>query len=860
VVAATLLVSLLAGGYAWRDLGFDVDPNHLFSEDLPFQRMIARFSEHFPVLTNSLLVVVDGRTPEATRAAADALAAALRQRHDRFRSVYFPGEESFFESHGLLYLDTDDLETFADGLVRMQPMIGALSADPSLGTLVRLIRRALGEAAPADVDPARWAEVLDHFRLAVVSVYAEYPLQLSWESLLLKGSGVDPTRRRVIVADPILEFGRILAAGPAMDAIREAVAQLGLDARGEVGVRITGYPALNYEEFLGLSRDTGAAGLLSFLLVVGVLFVAFRSGALVTASAITLLLGVACTAGYATLVVGRLNPASIAFAVLFIGLGVDFTIHLGMVWVEELRAGGDLESGLDRAVRATGPALVLCALTTAIGFLAFLPTPYQGVSELGIISAGGMAIVLFLTLTLFPVLVAWRLRGASLERVRARRPWSVPLPAPRHPLLICAVAAVVGAFGLWLAPRTELETNVVALRNPHTESVQAFRDLLDSEGNTPWYLDMLAPDLETARRLAAQVGKLPEVRRAITLADYVPRDQDEKLEMLSDVALMLDLPEGTATPQPPPDPEETVATLRDLAAFLDVEPVRYGASGLARSARMLRDELLHFLAQIGAERDPAAALASLEHELVGTLPAELARLRRSLDVQRVTRDDLPPGLVRRMLAPDGQARVQVFPAGDIRDRDAMVRFVEAVRAQWPDITGLPVNLVASSYVTWDSLRQAFLWALAAIAALLLALWRRPSEVVIALVPLLLAVAVTAALTVLLDRPLNFINICVLPLLLGIGVDSGVHMVHRAKRLPESGGELLNSTTAQAVFFSAATTLASFGTLITSDHRGIASLGELLVVGMTLTLVANLVVLPALVVLRERGWRGAGPPE
>jgi hopanoid biosynthesis associated RND transporter like protein HpnN len=850
VVAMTLLLCVAAGVYAYRNLGVNVDPNDLFSEDLRFQRMTREFAAHFPTLTDSLLIVVDGEDPEAARGAADALAARLQQRPDLFRSVYFPGEESFFEIHGLLYTELDDLDTFGDDMARLQPVIGQLAHAPNLATLTRVIRTGLEHLEQGGITPERWERVLDHYRRATVAVYTESPVSVPWESVLFEGLAFDPTTRRVLVAEPVLDFDRILAAKAPIEAIRAAAEELDLDGQPDVRVRVTGYPALNYEEFLGLAHDTVLAGALSFLLVIAVLFVAFRSLVVVAATAVTLLSGLVWSAGLATLTVGELNPASIAFSVLFIGLGVDFMIHLGMQVVDALRAGAAVPAAFDRGARTTGSALVLCALTTAIGFLAFLPTEYKGISELGVICAGSMVIIAFQALTVYPVLVAWWLREPALERLRARRAWSVPFPVPRHPRAIIAVALLCALVGGVPAIRSELETNVIALRNPKAESVQAFMDLLDSERGTPWYLDMLAPDLERAQQLARAARELSTVERAITLADYVPEDQDDKLEILSDVALFLDLPPGAGERSDPPDAAEQVDALRRLADFLDVESVSQTSSGLARSARLLRQEIERFLVRVDSEPDPGPALAALEDVLLSSLPDQLERLRLNLEASAIDAEALPKGLVERMLASDGMARVQVFPAEDLGEQAAMVRFVESVRPIWPDITGLPVNLVESSYVTWDSLWAAMGWALLAIALLLLLLWRNPVQAAVALVPLILAVALTAAATVVFDLPLNFVNICVLPLLLGIGVDSGIHMVHRAKHTAWDGGSLLASTTAQAVLFSAFTTLASFGTLILSDHRGIASLGALLVIGMIFTLVGNLVLLPALLVVRR----------
>ena len=153
--------------------------------------------------------------------------------------------------------------------------------------------------------------------------------------------------------------------------------------------------------------------------------------------------------------------------------------------------------------------------------------------------------------------------------------------------------------------------------------------------------------------------------------------------------------------------------------------------------------------------------------------------------------------------------------------------------------------------------EALSLALVLITFLLFLIWRRSLDTALVLLPLVLAGVMTGATMVLLDQAFNFANVIVLPLLLGIGVDSGVHLVHRAREAGP-GKPLLESITAQAVFWSALTTIVSFGSLAFSAHRGIASLGLLLVIGLTITVLANLVLLPALVVLVQR--RGYLLPE
>ncbi|MAE93243.1 MAG: hopanoid biosynthesis-associated RND transporter HpnN, partial [Deltaproteobacteria bacterium] len=404
VVAATACVTLLALVYAALNLGVNMDnKTTMLSPDLPFQQRMEAFEERFPLLNDALLVVVDGPTGDAAREAARRLAGALEERPDVARSVFVADADPFFERHALLYRSLEEVETFSDQLVRFQPVLGALSQQPDLATLTDLIRRALPRAQGEA--PTELGGLLDGFGEATVAVYAERPVHVSWQDLLLRESSFGTATHSTLVVDPVLDFDALLPAGRPLSEIRATAAGLGIGPARELRVRITGYPALNDEEMRGLVTDVGIAGLFSFAMVLLVLGWAFRSGSMVAASALTLVVGLIWTAAFAAFAVGRLNVVSIAFAVLFIGLGVDFAIHLGLHVLEERRRGRDHEASFVAAVQQVGPALVLCSVSTAIGFFAFVPTDYKGVAELGLISGTGMFVILTLTLTLLPALL-----------------------------------------------------------------------------------------------------------------------------------------------------------------------------------------------------------------------------------------------------------------------------------------------------------------------------------------------------------------------------------------------------------------------------------------------------------------------
>jgi hypothetical protein len=360
----------------------------------------------------------------------------------------------------------------------------------------------------------------------------------------------------------------------------------------------------------------------------------------------------------------------------------------------------------------------------------------------------------------------------------------------------------------------------------------------------------MTPSLEEANTLSRRLRKLDAVASTLTVNDYVPTDQEEKLGILRDAAFLLDPPPGPIEARPVPLNQQ-IEALRRLHETLSAPWLQQKSEALAVSARQLRNYIGLFLRSIAGAQDPRPQLAELEKVLLGHLPQQLQRLRVALHTSEIDLETLPPEIRGRMLAADGHARVQIFPKENLSGEAALTRFVDAVRSVEPDATGVAVAIVDFGRTTVRSLREALLYALLAISLVLWILQGRLDDTLLVLTPVLLGGVLTGAAMVALGMPFNFANVIVLPLLLGMGVDSGIHLVYRDRTFGDAEASLLETTTARAVFYSAATTMASFASLATSGHRGISSLGIVLVCSMVLTLAANLVFLPALLALRRR---------
>jgi hopanoid biosynthesis associated RND transporter like protein HpnN len=618
---------------------------------------------------------------------------------------------------------------------------------------------------------------------------------------------------------------------------------------GDLRVRVTGQAAMRDDELKSLRDSMALVSLVSLVLVVALLALGLRSPRLIVAMVATLFVGLLLTAGFATLAIGQLNIISVAFAVLFIGLSVDFGIHYALRYREGLSGAHSPRSSLCRAAVGVGGALTLSAVTAAIGFFSFLPTAYRGLAELGLISGVGMFIALICNLTVLPALLsllpisnrqtgAARTGGASPVGLRAGDVLA------RHPRAVLAAALALGLAGAALAPWAWFDDDPLNLRDPKSVSVAVLLELIDDPNVEPYTASVLANDEGALSELIPALSALPEVARVDSLAGLVPEAQDDKLAVIEDMAVFLTpllLPPATT---PAADAQARDDARRALAETAMVMAAATDSEALAHAARRLASAL------VAVGPDPER-LDQLERSLFAWLPALVDRIGGSLGAEPFGPDDLPEILRARWVSDDGQARIEIRPAEDLRDREARRRFVAAVQSVAPEASGAPVVMTEGGRAVIGAYRQAAATAVLAIVILLAVLLRQAAAVALVLAPLLLAAVLTVAATVVFGLPFNFANVIVLPLLFGLGVASGLHIVLRARQAGPQ--RVLMTSTPRAVLFSALTTVGSFGALALSSHKGTASMGLLLTIAIGLTIVSTLVVLPAL--LHEAGrWR------
>lgn len=850
-----LIISLLLTGgslyYTVEHLGFNTSTHDMLSAELPFRQTYHVFENAFPQYLNNILVVIDGETPETARNAAKRLAKRLRKQPKLFKSVYLPRANRFLEEHALLFLKQDKLEQMSENLAEIQPFLGKLTHDPSLRGLFSMLASAVD--AVKGGDKVEITPILIQIREALQANIKQRRYRLSWEEMMQDEGKVSDQRQQFILIQPHMNFGKLLAAKPAMQAIRTATDDLHLDAEHGLKVRLTGSVPLAYDELISVSHGAKTAAIFALLLVGIVLTVGLGSFRLVAATLICLLTGLSLTAAFATFAIGHLNLISVAFAVLYIGLGVDYAIHLSLCYRELEDKGVAPETAMRQSVQDVGGSLVLCALTTAVGFYCFVPTAYTGISELGIISGTGMFISLIVTLTLLPsILHLWPAKNHDRPTVvstgTATTGWLYAfdrwLEHSGRFVLILTLLLSVGAT--WLLMQVRFDYNPINLRDQKSESVITYKDLIARHTISPSSIMVMTRNADDAHKMEQRIGKLQSVDKAISIFDFIPHEQNNKLDMIDDMALILG-PGTSDRPEAPPTASEQITAMHKLDHSL-TKYLHATSSGNTDVFRALRKTLSTFLGKIEAEEPSARAtsLSKLKTSLLDTLPATLNFLRTALRTQTINESNIPESLRRRWVSPNGTYRIEVTPKEDIGNIHALRRFVAQVRTIAPDATGAPIFTLEAGNAVIHAFRQASITALILITLLLILLLRSVKDVLLALLPLILAGMLTGAAAVLLGIPLNFANVIALPLLLGIGVDSGIHMVQRFRFMQMKGStdhHLLATSTSKAVILSALTTICGFGNLSFSAHQGTASMGQLLTLGIGFTLICTLFVLP-----------------
>ena len=878
IIAAALLVSMVSLVHTWQNMEFLTGRDDLMPKNAPYKADYKAWQDEFGD-SEEIVVVIESEDQDKAARFSEKLYSRLSADKSRLRDVFYPNGLPFFKENGLLLMPLPELQQLRKNLGMAAPILKDLAASPSVQTLFSGLTRQIdkyvrtGRSGAGSTDElARLTFVLDKFGLGFKKFGEGGTSSFSIEEFFLSGEdGAESRlaksgRMHIITALPVKDETSFVPADASIGFVRGEVEVLRkLPEFKGVTVGLTGTPVLEHEEMATSQKDVGLATIISLILTVILLLLAFRGLLNVLAAMVTIIVAVCISFGLATTLVGHLNILSMVFAIMLIGIGIEYGIQVVLRYQEELACGAEQLEAISVAISRNVWAIVMAAATVAAAFLTFVFTDFKGIAELGIIAGVGVLVCVVATFTVLPamlVLLSRFRRKAAVVSPPSPGLWSgisqvVKKVLFGYPRVILALTLFLCAASLYPLTRVRFDYNLMNLQARGLESVTYAQKLMKSAENSGYFAVVSAKTRDEARSKAKKLESLATVDHVVSIDTFIPEDQSRKIALLADLRREL---EGVR----PVRYEEDLRVMELPAVFENfrnsVEKLKIelekGKKPEAAKVGAFLATLDSFFAKLEKEKDKNALgmLREFQGGMLAALPEKIAMLKASLSPSKITEADVPEELKKRFVGKSGRYLLQIAPKHEIFDLDPLKAFLADVRTVDHHATGEPVMVFESMTIMRDAYIRAFVYAFIAIVVILLITFRSVVYAAVGLVPLGVGVLFMVSGMWLSGINFNSANIIIMPLVLGIAVDSGIYLINRFRREGCGGADVVTSSTGIGVILNTLTIMATFGALMVSHHRGVFSIGAVMCLGMVACQVAFVVVLPAVLALMVRRAR------
>jgi uncharacterized protein len=858
-------------------LQFDTNRDNLVGSDQQNHRNFLQFKQEF-TQQDDLVVVVESEDAEKNRQFVERIGAKLEAETNLFTDVFYKGDLKMMGRKALLFVTEDDLGEMQKMLHDYAPFIRQFARTTNLTSFFGMVNtqfRTARQEENAQNDSLIKALPALQGIVAQARQGLERPGSPPSPGVTALFGGGDEAQQQIYIT---FDKGRLYLCTAharqdelnpaAVEELRRLVEETRAEVPG-VNAGLTGEPVLEHDEMEQSQRDTALATVVALVLSALIFIYGYQETGRPVKATVCLLVGLAYTMGFATLVIGHLNLLTITFLPMLIGLAIDYGVHLVTRYEEELRHGRTETEALKKAMIFTGQGIFTGAFTTAGAFLAMWFTGFKGIQEMGLISGGGLAICLVPMLTMLPVLLlrgrqnvidhtalAQDERRARLERVWLSRPGLVTVLT----LALCGLA-------LTQFHKVYFDYDLLNMQSAGLPAVAWEKKLIGGAQKSVLFAAVVADTPQEAVALEAKLKALPVVADVDSISRFLTEDQSRKLQLIGQIKQEV---AGIAFAEIDPGPvnvPELSRTLWSLQGYLGL-----AADAVGDSDPALRKQLLAFHAELGVFRKEmlagaheavAAKLAGFQRALLEDMQDTFASIRDQDNRQALRAEDLPPALRNRFVGVTGKYMLQVYPKKDVWQRENQVEFIGALRraldpnhTNHPIITGTPVQLLEYTTLLKESYQKAAWYSLAAIIILVLVHFRNLSSVLLALIPVAVGGVWLGGLMGFFHIPFNPANIMTLPLVIGIGVTNGIHILNRYAE--ERTPNIFAKSTGKAVLVSGLTTIAGFGSLMLAKHQGIQSLGQVMATGVAMCMLAGLTFLPALLNLWTGGVKKGRP--
>ena len=542
------------------------------------------------------------------------------------------GSGEFFEKNGLLFLPVEEVGKVAGQLEAAAPLIEIMAGDPSIRGLTGALETGLAGIKRGQVKLDNTERPFNLISQTVENILSKGTATFSWRELVSDKPLADSDKRAFIEFKPKVDYNALEPGKDATDAIRQAAKELNFAGEYGARVRLTGPVPIANEEYATVQDGAIVNGIGTVVIVLVILWMALHSGKIIFAVFVNLFVGLAITTAVGLMMVGSLNLLSVAFAVLFVGLGVDFGIQFSVRYRSERFKNDDLGLALESAASRSAVPLSLAAMATAAGFLCFLPTDYKGISELGKIAGAGMLVAFITSITTLPAMLTLLNPPGESEPVGYAFLAPVDDFLERHRVIIIVGTILVALAGLPLLYFMKFDFNPINLRNSQVESIATFLDLRKDPNTGANAINVMTNSEADAKKIEAKLEKVPEVLRVMSLDSFVPEDQPAKLKLIAQAAKVVGPALNPDFVDAAPTDAENVEALKSSVDNLR-KTAGDGKGPGAVAARRLADALSKLAESTQAVRDKAQSI------FVIPLKITFDQLKNTMQAQPVTSED-----------------------------------------------------------------------------------------------------------------------------------------------------------------------------------------------------------------------------
>jgi len=850
VLIVTIIFGVMASRLKMTMRWSDLMPEH-DERTIEFNNVIEEFSS-----ASTIVVVIQG-VEEQTKAFAEAVVPKIEAEKEFVRRVDYKREVDFLKVYGLLLMKTSDLENtkeiFTDA--NLIPLLANINNtfEKEYKTEESLSTRAKEDGAVMFLDGIEsWIEAAYACALnesvppgmpkkAVDSLLVGEPYILSYDKRVL-----------LVIVYPTFSITNINKAVDSTNRIQEIVDEA-LPQFPGIKAGLSGTIPLARDEVVTSQKSLGYTSLIALFAIIALFIISFRMWVAPILAGINLLIGVIWAMGLSWMLVGTLNIMTSMFAVVLLGLGVDFSIHLISGFTERRSMGMSTADAMRGALAKTGPGIMTGGLTTACAFFTLMIGASRGMDEMGLVTGAGLIAIMLATLTTLPALLALREKRIERKRQAAEMAESpldnsngdrihcgnsptsqetrssrinaegavakditfkflgdiVSVLAKRYPLTI-ATSVMLTAFLLvatLIWPRIKFDHNYMNMEAKGLESVELQDTILEKFDLGMDFALIVAKGIDESRSLSKRAKELSTVAIVEDISAYLPSEEEqaERMSILKEIAEQVQA-HAPVKPIHPGNFEELIAELERLQDnIVELQDMAFigGQDKVDRKCISLvgdpekADSSNIISAFIGELRTKQKiAIAGLNRFQSEYAPLFRDNAIKMTSAEPIDINSLPQSIIERFASKSkDKFLVTIYPSGNIwQDLKFSHRFTDDLETVDKRATGTPLVFRALIDIIGRDGKRAAILTLVVIFFLLWLDYRSIKHSLLAMVPLVSGVIWMVGCMSLIGMQLTLVNVMGIPMILGIGIDDGVHILHRYRA--ESKGRNRNAEGAQ----------------------------------------------------------------